>query len=76
MGKLPAVYRSVKPACSASLSLDERRQINARAVCPWCGARMFLDRTGQRLLCVDVIYCAGVLDASQAIRKARKGVAQ
>ena len=73
MGKLSSPSRSVKPACSTSLSSDERRQINAQALCPWCDSRMYLDRSGQRLLCADTIHCAGVLDAGQAIRK---GVAQ
>ena len=69
MGKLSSPSRCVKPACSTTLSRDERRQVNARTLCPWCGSGMYLDRSGQRLLCVDTIHCAGVQDADQAIRK-------
>ena len=70
MEKLSSLSRCVKPAFSTSISPDERRQINARALCPWCGSQMYLDRTGQRLLCVDTIHCAGVLDADQEIQEA------
>jgi len=51
----------------ASLSLRTRRQINARAICPWCGSQMHLNRAGTRLQCVDSVHCAGVLPAEQIL---------
>ena len=45
--------------------LHTRRLINARAICPFCGYGMYLDRLGTRLLCVDSTVCAGVLSVEQ-----------
>jgi len=58
MAKLAVVPPAVN---SASLPIQVRRQINARATCPWCGAPMHLNRAGTRLLCSDSIHCAGVV---------------
>ena len=66
MGKLSVLPRFVKPAHAAP-SLYERRRINARSVCPWCGSEMYLDRAGERLLCADSIHCAGVVTADQGV---------
>ena len=68
MAKLSVVPRSVNPF-QPSIS----HQIEARIPCPWCGSQMYLDRTGERLLCVDTIHCAGVLDADQ-VRSEAGGV--
>ena len=69
MAKLSVVPRSVNPF-RPSIS----HQIEARIPCPWCGSQMYLDRTGERLLCVDTIHCAGVLDADQVRSEAPSGV--
>lgn len=61
MGKLSLRPSPVNPS-AASVPLYIRRQIEAQAVCPWCGSSMYLDRSGSRLLCVDSIHCAGVMD--------------
>ena len=58
MAKLSVVSRAVNP-----FQPPISHQIEARIPCPWCGSQMYLDRTGERLLCVDTIHCAGVLDA-------------
>ena len=42
------------------LPLHIRRQLNARAVCPWCSGSMYLNPSGDRLLCADLIHCASV----------------
>jgi len=63
MGKLAVRPSPVNPSV-ASVPLYIRHQIEARAVCPWCGSSMYLDRSGNRLLCVDSIHCAGVMDVS------------
>lgn len=52
---------------SAPLSHATRRQINARATCPWCGSSMYLNRAGTRLQCADSIHCAGTMPADRAL---------
>ena len=69
MAKLSVVPRSVNPF-QPSIS----HQIEARIPCPWCGSQMYLDHLGERLLCVDTIDCAGVLDAVQVRSEATSGV--
>ena len=69
MAKLSVVPRSVNPF-QPSIS----KQIEARIPCPWCGSQMYLDHLGERLLCVDTIHCAGVLDAVQVRSEAPSGV--
>jgi hypothetical protein len=59
MGKLFLRPSSVNPR---SLPL------NSRAICPWCGSEMYLDRSGDRLLCADPIRCAGVMDVEPKFR--------
>ena len=63
MAKLAVVPPAVNSA-PASLPSQNRRHINARATCPWCGAPMHLNRAGTRLLCSDSIHCAGVVRVS------------
>ena len=65
MAKLSVVPRSVNP-----FRLPISHQIEARIPCPWRGSQMYLDHLGERLLCVDTIHCAGVLDATQVRSKA------
>ncbi|MSR83253.1 MAG: hypothetical protein EXS58_10075 [Candidatus Latescibacteria bacterium] len=64
MAKL-AAYPSFVNSAPPSLPSHIRRQINARATCPWCGSPMHLNRAGTRLQCVDSIHCAGVLAAER-----------
>ena len=68
MAKLSVVPRSVNPAPS-SVPLLIRQQVNAQAICPWCGARMYLNPAGNRLLCADNIHCAGVLNADPLLQE-------
>ena len=46
----------------SSLSLPPQicREIESWALCPWCDGAMHLNRTNDRLLCADLIHCAGV----------------
>ena len=67
MSKVSSLPRPVNPTLSVSLPLHIRRQINGRAICPWCGSQMYLDRAGDRLLCTDSVHCAGVMSATQAL---------
>ena len=53
--RLPSVNIDGHP-----LPLHIRRQLNARAVCPWCSGSMYLTPSDDRLLCADLIHCAGV----------------
>ena len=46
MAKLSVVPRSVNP-----FRPSIPHQSEARIPCPWCGSQMYLDRTGERLLC-------------------------
>lgn len=66
MGNVSAFSASVNLPIPAQ-SLKERRRIESSAVCPWCGSSMYLDRTGERLLCANSITCAGVMMVDQAI---------
>lgn len=52
---------------SVPLSQITRRQINARATCPWCGSPMHLNRAGTRLQCTDIIHCAGTMPAGRRL---------
>ena len=68
MAKLSVVPRSVNP-----FRPSIPHQIEARIPCPWCGSQMYLDHLGERLLCMDTIQCAGVLDANK-VRSEAGGV--
>ncbi len=69
MGKLSAYPSSVN-LDSDPLPLHIRRQLNAQAVCPWCGRPMYVNSAGDRLLCADPIHCAGVQPISASLRAA------
>lgn len=66
MRKLSSSPTAVNSSRPTSLPLHTRRQINARATCPWCGSQMYLNRTGTRLQCSDSVHCAGVLRVKAA----------
>ena len=66
MGKLSAFPPSVNSS-SSSLSCRLRRQVESQSLCPWCRSPMYLNRRGDRLLCVDVAQCAGVMPFEEII---------
>jgi len=71
MGKLSSYPSPVNPSPA-----HIRCEIESRAQCPWCGSEMYLDRSGDRLLCADSVHCAGVMNAvPEPLPKALKEVA-
>ena len=66
MGKLSTFSPSVNSP-SSSLSCRQRRQVESQALCPWCRSPMYLNRRGDRLLCVDVAQCAGVMPIDELL---------
>ena len=66
MGNVPVSPSWGKPSPS-SIPSHIRKAVESRAICPWCGAQMYLNRTGDRLLCVDSIHCAGVMSVDEQL---------
>jgi hypothetical protein len=61
MGNLPVVPRSVNPTITVS------RKTHVRAFCPWCDSEMYLNRSGNRFLCVDSINCGAVVSVGKGV---------
>ncbi len=66
MGNVPVSPPWGKPSPS-SIPSHIRKAVESRAICPWCGGQMHLSRTGDRLLCVDPIHCAGVMPVDKQL---------
>ncbi len=64
MGKLPAFSPSVNlPTSFHARRL--RRLVESQALCPWCQGRMYLNRAGDRLQCVNAAQCAGIVEVEK-----------
>ena len=66
MGKLSAFPPSVNLPMS-SYAHRLHRKVESQALCPWCQGRMYLNRVGDRLQCVDVAQCASVVEVEKVL---------
>ena len=61
MGKLSRNPIFVNPRITVS------RKTHVQAFCPWCGSEIYLNRTGDRLLCADSIKCGAVVSVGKEV---------